>query len=213
MPSIPADIRKEYHQGRLLEADAPATPLPLFAGWLRAAVEAGLREPNAMTLATATPEGKPAARVVLLKDVDDKGFRFFTNYASAKGVEMAANPQVALCFWWGELERQVRVEGRVEKLSPAESDAYFNSRPPGSRLGAWVSAQSQVIANRDLLEERLAALQAEYAGRSPDRPPHWGGYLVVPTVIEFWQGGPNRLHDRLRYTRAGAGWRLERLAP
>ncbi len=213
MPTIPIDIRKEYHQGRLLEADAPATPLPLFAAWLRVAVEAGLREPNAMTLATATHEGKPAARVVLLKDVDEQGFRFFTNYASAKGSEMEANPQVALCFWWGELERQVRVEGRVEKLSPAESDAYFNSRPPGSRLGAWVSAQSQVIANRDQLEERLAALQAEYAGRSPDRPPHWGGYLVVPTLIEFWQGGPNRLHDRLRYTRAGAGWRLERLAP
>ncbi len=213
MPSIPNDIRKEYHQGRLLEADAPAAPLPLFAAWLAAAVEAGLREPNAMTLATATPQGKPAARVVLLKDVDEQGFRFFTNYASAKGEEMAANAQVALCFWWGPLERQVRVEGRVEKLPAAESDAYYNSRPRGSRLGAWVSPQSQVIAERALLEDRLAALQAEYTDHDPERPPHWGGYLVIPNVVEFWQGGPNRLHDRLRYTRAGDGWRLERLAP
>ncbi len=166
-----------------------------------------------MTLATATPQGKPAARVVLLKDVDEQGFRFFTNYASAKGEEMAANAQVALCFWWGPLERQVRVEGRVEKLPAAESDAYYNSRPRGSRLGAWVSPQSQVIAERALLEDRLAALEAEYAGHDPERPPHWGGYLVVPDMVEFWQGGPNRLHDRLRYTRAGDGWRLERLAP
>jgi pyridoxamine 5'-phosphate oxidase len=171
-----------------------------------------------MTLATATRHGKPAARVVLLKDVDEQGFRFFTNYASAKGEEMADNPQVALCFWWGELERQVRVEGRVEKLPTAESDAYYNSRPHGSRLGAWVSAQSQVIAGRAMLEERLAALQAEYGDRAPERPPHWGGYLVVPNLIEFWQGGPNRLHDRLRYTRTehtggASGWRLERLAP
>ena len=213
MPSIPADIRKEYHEGHLLEADAPSEPLPLFEAWLRAAVEAGLREPNAMTLATATLTGKPAARVVLLKDVDAVGFRFFTNYASAKGEQMIANPQAALCFWWGPLERQVRVEGYVEQLTDAESDAYYQSRPLGSRLGAWVSAQSQVIPNRDVLEERLAQLQVEYAGRSPNRPPNWGGYVVLPQMIEFWQGGANRLHDRLRYTRAGAGWRLERLAP
>ncbi len=213
MPTIPSDIRKEYHQGRLLEAEVPATPLPLFEAWLRAAVEAGLREPNAMTLATATSAGKPAARVVLLKEVDARGFSFFTNYLSAKGEQIAANPQAALCFWWGQLERQVRVEGHVEQLSAAESDAYYQSRPLGSRLGAWVSAQSQVIPNRAVLEERLAELQVEYAGSTPERPPYWGGYVLIPQMVEFWQGGPNRLHDRLRYTRAGNGWRLERLAP
>lgn len=213
MTLLPDEIRKEYERGRLLESDVPADPLALFAAWLRDAVEAGLREPNAMTLATATPEGRPSARVLLLKGVDARGFSFFTNYASRKGQELAANPFAALCFWWGPLERQVRVEGVAAPLPAAESDAYYQSRPLGSRLGAWASAQSQVIPGRDVLEARLAELQAEYATGEPPRPPHWGGYLLVPDCIEFWQGGPHRLHDRIRYTRSGATWRTERLSP
>jgi pyridoxamine 5'-phosphate oxidase len=208
------DVRKEYAGGRLLEADAPADPLVLFGEWLGGALQAGIREPNAMTLATATPGGLPSARVVLLKGFDARGFTFFTNYLSRKGQELAANPRAALCFWWGPLERQVRVEGAVEMLPPEESDAYYHSRPLGSRLGAHASAQSSVIAGRAVLEERLAALEAQYADAALPRPEHWGGYLVVPAAIEFWQGGPHRLHDRLRYTRQpGGGWIIDRLAP
>jgi pyridoxamine 5'-phosphate oxidase len=214
MTLLGGKLRKEYERGRLLEKDAPPDPLALFGEWLGGAVQAGIREPNAMTLATATPNGLPSARVVLLKGFDAHGFTFFTNYLSRKGRELAANPHAALCFWWGPLERQVRVEGTVERLPPEESDAYYHSRPLGSRLGAHVSAQSSVIAGRAVLEERLAALEAQYAGQPPPRPDSWGGYLVVPTMIEFWQGGPHRLHDRLRYTRQpGGGWLLERLSP
>lgn len=229
MSLLSAALREEYARGRLLEADAPPDPLALFAGWLKGAVAAGLREPNAFTLATADAQGRPSARVLLLKGFDARGFSFFTNYGSRKGQELAANPWAALCFWWGELERQVRIEGAVEQLPAAESDAYYQSRPYGARLGAHVSPQSQVIAGRAVLEERLAALQTEYDEQQPpQRPAGWGGYLLQPAVIEFWQGGPHRLHDRLRYTRnahgahgapdapaaaAHAGWRLERLAP
>src|SRR5690606_7399856 len=156
----------------------------------------GLYEPNAMTLATADAQGRPSARVVLLKGVDERGFSFFTNYASRKGRDLAASPWAALCSWWGPLERQVRVEGQVEKLSEAESDAYFQTRPFGSRLSAWVSPQSQVIPNRQVLEERLAQLEAEYAGQDPPRPAYWGGYRLIPSAFEFWQGGLYRLHDR-----------------
>lgn len=208
------DVRKEYVRGRLLEQEIGSDPFVVFGEWLRAAIDSGLREPNAMTLATVAADGRPAARVVLLKGFDVDGFVFFTNYESRKGRELAANSAAALVFWWGELERQVRIEGSVAKLAPAESDAYYASRPIGARLGAWVSPQSTVIPDRMLLEARLAELEAEYAGREPQRPPFWGGYRVTPSVVEFWQGGRHRLHDRLRYTRRpDDGWSIERLAP
>lgn len=208
------DVRKEYVRGRLLEQEIGSDPFAVFGEWLRAAIDSGLREPNAMTLATVAADGRPAARVVLLKGFDVDGFVFFTNYESRKGRELAANSAAALVFWWGELERQVRIEGSVAKLAPAESDAYYASRPIGARLGAWVSPQSTVIPDRMLLEARLAELEAEYAGREPQRPPFWGGYRVTPSVVEFWQGGRHRLHDRLRYTRRpDDGWSIERLAP
>jgi pyridoxamine 5'-phosphate oxidase len=211
--SVTQEIRKEYRRGSLLETDAAPDPLVMFREWIQMAVASGLREPNAMTLATSTPDGKPAARVVLLKSYDVEGFVFFTNYASRKGRELAENPQAALVFWWGELERQIRIEGLVAKVSAAESDAYYHSRPLGARLGAWVSAQSSVIAGRTVLEEQLAAVTAEYAEQEPPRPPFWGGYRLRPEAIEFWQGGVHRLHDRLLYTRTPDGWQLARLSP
>lgn len=211
--SVPNSIRIDYDRGRLLEADAPADPYTLFGAWLANAVESGVREPNAMTLATVTPEGRPSARVVLLKGYDARGLSFFTNYLSDKGKALAAHPWAALCFWWGPLERQIRVEGPVEKLPEDESDAYYAIRPPGAKLGAWASEQSQVLSGRDVLEARLLAQEARFAGEDPPRPPFWGGYLVRPDRFEFWQGGPNRLHDRLRYTATEHGWLLERLSP
>ena len=208
-------VRKEYERGRLLETDVSADPLQMFNEWMAAAVAANIREPNAMTVATATPEGRPSARVLLLKSVDERGFSFFTNYDSRKGEELAANPWAALCFWWSSLERQIRIEGKVEKLPAEESDAYYNSRPLGARVGAHASAQSQVIPNRDDLEARYFALMANYSEENPPiRPPYWGGYLLRPVVIEFWQGGPHRLHDRLRYSGSvQTGWKIERLSP
>ena len=212
--SVSQGIRKEYRQGSLQEVDASPDPFHMFGAWLQAAVETGLREPNAMTLATSTPTGRPSARVVLLKSYDSQGFVFYTNYESRKGRELADNPQAALVFWWGELERQVRIEGIVSKVSAAESDAYYSSRPLGARLGAWVSAQSSVIPGRAVLEDRLAEVTAHYADQDPQRPPFWGGYRLAPQAIEFWQGGVHRLHDRLLYTRLDhATWRLERLSP
>ena len=209
-----AGLHIEYGRGRLTDNAVDPDPFITFAAWYQAAQNAELYEPNGMTLATAGADGHPAARIVLLRRVDERGFCFFTNYESRKGQELAANPYAALLFWWGRLERQVRIEGQVEKLTAVESDAYYHSRPKGSRLGAWVSAQSQPILNRQVLEERLAALEQEYAEQEPPRPPFWGGYRVVPTMFEFWQGGPHRLHDRLCYTRQAAGvWRIERLAP
>jgi pyridoxamine 5'-phosphate oxidase len=209
-----ADLRAEYTAGGLTEADAGDDPFALFRRWFAAALEAGLPEPNAMTLATATPDGAPSARVVLLKALDDRGFTFFTNYDSRKSREMAANPRVALVFLWHPLERQVRVEGTVEQVTPGESDAYFAVRPLGSRLGAWASAQSAVIPDRAFLERQHAELLAKYPDGNVPRPPHWGGYRVLPTVIEFWQGRPSRLHDRIRFTRQPDGtWKKERLAP
>jgi pyridoxamine 5'-phosphate oxidase len=188
-------------------------PLQQFRRWFRAVEKAGLPEPNAMTLATSGPRGRPSARMVLLKGVTERGFLFFSNYESRKGREMAANPHAALVFYWREVNRQVRVTGRVSKLPAAESDAYFATRPRASRLAAAASPQSGVIPSRAELQDRYAALEARYRNSDPPRPINWGGYCVHPDEIEFWQQGPNRLHDRLRYRRRRGGWMLERLSP
>ncbi|HYE57106.1 MAG TPA: pyridoxamine 5'-phosphate oxidase [Rhodothermales bacterium] len=208
-----ADLRAHYGSGALDEADAPATPFVLFARWFEEALATALPEPNAMVLSTVDGAGQPSARVVLLKGVDEDGFLFFTNYHSRKGREMASDARVALTFWWPPLERQVRVEGRAEPVDAATSDAYFVTRPRGSQLGAVASPQSEVVGSRAELEARLTEVEARFAGQAVERPPHWGGYRVIPHMVEFWQGRPSRLHDRLRYTREDDHWRLERLAP
>ena len=206
-------MRREYARAALAEADVDADPVVQFGRWFEQAEQAGLLEPTAMTLATATPDGRPSARMVLLRGFDERGFCFYTNYESRKGVELAANPRAALVFWWGELERQVRIEGPVAPTSRAESEAYFHSRPPGSQLSAAASPQSRVIADRAQLERRVAELATGAADGTVPLPEFWGGYRLTHEVVEFWQGRPNRLHDRLRYRRAGDGWKIERLAP
>ena len=209
-----ADLRREYTRAGLREADVAPDPIEQFRKWFEEALAAGLHEPNAMTLATATSAGRPAARVVLLKGFDERGFVFYTNYEGRKGRELEENPYCALVFYWGELERQVRIEGRAGRVSGEESDAYYRSRPLGSRLGAWVSEQSRPVGDRATLEERLRELEDEYEGREVPRPPFWGGYRVVPEEIEFWQGRENRLHDRLLYRcESNQSWSIERLQP
>lgn len=209
-----ASLRRDYETAGLRRADLHPDPIEQFSSWFAGAVEAALPDVNAITLATATPEGKPSARVVLLKGFDQRGFVFFTNYHSHKGRELDANPQAAFALFWVQLERQIRVSGRVEKTTREESLAYFHSRPRGSQLGAWVSKQSEVIDARRILEARLAEMTERFAEKPIELPAHWGGYRIVPNEIEFWQGRSNRLHDRFRYTRqAGGEWSLERLAP
>lgn len=213
MSSIAA-IRTEYRQRSLSENDVQADPISQFGKWWGEAVSAHIDEVNAMTLATASVDGLPAARIVLLKDFDTRGFVFFTNYESFKGQQLLENPRACLVFFWKELERQVRITGLVERVPAEESDAYFNSRPEGSRLGAWVSPQSQVIENREWLDIEEAKKKDEFNGKTIVRPAHWGGYLVRPVIIEFWQGRPSRLHDRIQYSLNEKGaWQIERLAP
>ena len=211
MDSI-AQLRKNYTFGQLSETEVPHHPLPLFQLWFDQAVKAQCPEPNSMTLATADQAGNPSARIVLLKGADQGGFTFFTNYESQKGRELAIRPQAALLFHWHELERQVRIKGLVERVSPADSDEYFHSRPAASRIGAWASPQSSAIPNREFLEDAEKRFKAEF-GDSPPRPEHWGGYCLQPTEIEFWQGRPSRLHDRIHYKLEGSSWKIERLAP
>jgi len=209
-----ADIRKDYQMQSLLETDVAQDPFDQFANWWDDAMKSELDEINAMTLATASATGMPAARIVLLKSFSADGFVFFTNYNSQKGIELQENPFASLVFFWKELERQVRISGRVEKVSAAESDAYFHSRPEGSRIGAWASPQSSVIASREVIETNITMIEQQFTEGEISRPPHWGGYVVIPEVIEFWQGRPSRLHDRIQYSKMAAGsWNVERLAP
>ncbi|MEX2214552.1 MAG: pyridoxamine 5'-phosphate oxidase [Phycisphaeraceae bacterium] len=212
MKSI-ADVRTEYTLAGLDEKDVDLNPIVQFDRWMNDALAAHVFEPTAVTLATATRDGTPSARIVLLKHYDDAGFCIFTNYHSAKGMELAENPKACLVAYWGPLERQVRICGSVMKTSPTESDAYFARRPRGSQLGAWVSEQSRPIADRDVLSTQLDAATARFNDQPVTRPPHWGGYRLAPSTIEFWQGRKNRLHDRLQYVKQGGEWKIERLAP
>ncbi|MDX2231791.1 MAG: pyridoxamine 5'-phosphate oxidase [Leptolyngbyaceae cyanobacterium bins.349] len=208
-----ADLRLNYTQQQLLETEVHPDPIQQFQLWFEQALAADIVEPNAMTIATATKDGRPSARIVLLKGVDQQGFVFYTNYDSRKGQELLENPQASLVFWWGALERQVRIEGSVAKVPDAETVAYFQSRPVGSQLGAWASNQSQVIPNREVLEQRLEQLTQQYQDQEIPRPPHWGGFRVTPCAIEFWQGRPSRLHDRLLYRLQDGEWAIARLSP
>jgi pyridoxamine 5'-phosphate oxidase len=213
-PSDIASLRHDYAAKGLRRADLDPDPIGQFTLWFTDAAQAGIKDANAMSLATATPKGEPSVRIVLLKGFDERGFVFFTNYASEKGKHLDANPRAALALYWVQLERQIRIAGTVEKTSKQESEHYFHSRPPGSQMGAWVSKQSEVIDSRQILEAELAKMTERYADGKIPLPSHWGGFRVKPSVIEFWQGRPNRLHDRFRYTRQPSGkWQIDRLAP
>jgi pyridoxamine 5'-phosphate oxidase len=207
-----ASLRQDYARESLTERDVDADPVRQFEKWFEQALRGGMVEPNAMTLATSTPDGHPSARIVLLKHVDAAGFVFFTDYRSRKGTELAANPHVSLCFWWDALQRQVRITGTATRVTREESDAYFRTRPHGSRIGALASHQSAPLASREILENEVKRLDASYPDDVP-LPAHWGGYRVTPDSIEFWQGRPSRLHDRIVYTRDGGNWTLSRLSP
>jgi len=207
-----ADIRREYALASLDESHVDPDPIAQFQRWFDEAMRAQVLEPTAATLATASREGAPSARVVLIKGVDARGFAFYTDYRSRKGRDLAENPRAALCVFWPELERQVRIEGRAERVSADESREYFRSRPLGSRIGAWASHQSSEIESREDLEARVRSLEREM-GSDPPLPPHWGGFVLAPSSTEFWQGRPNRLHDRLEYLRGPQGWKLRRLSP
>ncbi len=209
-----ADIRKDYRLQTLDEAAVAADPIQQFGIWWQEALQSEIVEVNAMTLATANEQGVPSARIVLLKGYDERGFVFFSNYESKKAGDLQVNPMASLVFFWKELERQIRISGRVEKVTELESDQYFQSRPEGSRIGAWASPQSTVISSRQVIEEKVEALQASFEGKEIPRPLHWGGYRVVPSSIEFWQGRSSRLHDRIQYTlQSDDNWVIERLAP
>ena len=208
-----ADIRTEYRLHALSEQDVAADPIAQFGRWFEEAVNAAVVEPNAMCLATATPDAYPSARMVLLKGFDARGFVFYTDYRSRKGQELADNPHASLCFFWGELERQVRINGAVQRVSRAESDAYFQSRPLPSRVGAWTSHQSMVLTDRSALEQQLAANEARFASGDVPLPEHWGGFRIIPEELEFWQGRESRLHDRIQFRREAGAWVKRRLSP
>lgn len=208
-----ADLRKDYSLNGFSEQDVLENPIDQFKRWFDEALNAQVIEPNAMHLSTVDSEGQPHGRIVLLKEVDNSSFVFYTNYNSNKSADLEKNPLASLTFWWAELERQVRILGKVEKVSDAESDAYFAIRPRGSQIGAWVSDQSKVIENRDVLNQKLAFYETKFANTAIPRPPHWGGYRLIPSEIEFWQGRPSRLHDRIRYQNYEQNWKFERLSP